>query len=266
MAQAGAEPAVGPVQGRLCAAVQRPGAALRGRVRCRLLLQQLGGQEPGPGAAVYQELYLLQLHEPALLSIHVLGPQLHLFHDHAVQHGPGRRARHAQLGPQQHQQPHRLLAQLGHVAGRLPLRHPSLALQRLPGHVQLEPCQPAAQVQAALVVWLWRSAGSGVGAQRLPVQQLTAPPGPRGRRPARLTEGSAREHAGRSQLLGPHLCAAPSSPPRLQVGFVFAFSRPPLCPPMNEKKRKQAKGGGRVGKKEKKEKKKDVGEKCWRWG
>uniref|UniRef100_A0A8C0JZW5 Paired like homeodomain 1 n=1 Tax=Canis lupus dingo TaxID=286419 RepID=A0A8C0JZW5_CANLU len=244
VAEAGAQPAAGPVQGRLRAAVQRPGAALRGRVRRRLLLQQLGRQELGAGAALHQELHLLQLHEPAVVAVHVLGAQLHLLHDHAVEHGPGRRARHAQLGPQQHQQPHRLLAQLGHVAGRLPLRHARLALQRLPGHVQLEPGQPAAQVQAALVVRLRRPAGPGLGPQRVPVQQLTAPPGPAG-----SAAGSAPGRGGAGRRGGPAAAPAPPappapappSPPHLPTSglVVCLLFRTPLCPPKRDETNKK---------------------------
>ncbi|XP_077182904.1 pituitary homeobox 1 isoform X1 [Paroedura picta] len=177
VAEAGAQPADGPVQERLRAAVQRPDAALRGRVR-RLPVQLLARQEPGAGAALLQGLHLLQLHEPALVGpVHVLGAQHAAFHEHALVHGPLGRAGRAQRWPQQ---PERLVAQHGHVVARLPLRPARLPLQRLPGHLQLQPGQPAPQVQAALELRLQQPAEPRRHPQRLPVQQLTRRPGDRG--------------------------------------------------------------------------------------
>lgn len=151
VAEAGAEPADGPVQEQLPAAVQWPHAALRRHVPS-LHLQQLDQQGPHPGAALHQELHLLQLHEPPHVAVHVLSPQLHLLHDYGVRHGPLRRARDARPRPQQHQQPERhwdLWDQLGHVFACLSLRAPRVPVQRLPGHLQLQPGHSQTQVQTA---------------------------------------------------------------------------------------------------------------------
>lgn len=94
MEEAGAEPADGPLQEQLPAPVQRSHAALRRHVP-GLYLQQLDQQGPHSGTAVHQELHLLQLHESPHLAVHVLGPQLHLLHDHGLRDGPLRGARHA---------------------------------------------------------------------------------------------------------------------------------------------------------------------------
>lgn len=173
--EARAQPADGPVQEQLPAAVQRADAAVRGHVP-GLHLQQLDQQGARARAAVHQELHLLQLHEPAHLAVHVLRAQLHLLHDHGVRHGPLRGAGHGRAGPQQHQQPERdrhVRHQLGHVAVRVPVRTPRVSVQRLPGHVQLQPGHAQTQVQTAPHVRLQQPAEPRREPQRLPVQQLT---------------------------------------------------------------------------------------------
>lgn len=173
--EAGAEPADGPVQEQLPAAVQRPHAALRRHVP-GLHLQQLDQQGPHPGAALHQELHLLQLHEPPHLAVHVLGAQLHLLHDHGLRDGPLRRAGYAHPGSKQHQQPERdrhVQHQLGHVIVRVSVRAPRLSVQRLPGHLQLQPGHPQTQIQTASNFWIQRPAEPGVQPQRLSIQQLT---------------------------------------------------------------------------------------------
>lgn len=175
MEEAGAEPADGPVQKQLPAAVQRPHAALRRHVP-GLHLQQLDQQGPGPGAALHQELHLLQLHEPPHLPVHVLRPQLHLLHEHGVRDGPLGGAGHGGAEPQQHQQPerHRHVGhQLGHVVLGVSVRRPRLPVQRVPGHVQLQPGHPKTQVQTAPDVRVQRPAEPRVQPERLSVQQLT---------------------------------------------------------------------------------------------
>lgn len=175
MEEAGAEPADGPVQKQLPAAVQRPDAALRRHVP-DLHLQQLDQQGPHPGAALHQELHLLQLHEPPHLSVHVLGAQLHLVHDHGLRNGPLRRAGHAHPGSEQHQQPERhrhVKHQLRHVVVRVSVRTSGLPVQRLQGHLQFQPGHPETQIQTAPDVWIQRPAESRVEPERLSVQQLT---------------------------------------------------------------------------------------------
>lgn len=173
--EARTEPADGPVQEQLPAAVQRPHAALRGHVP-GLHLQQLDQQGPRARAALHQELHLLQLHEPAHLAVHVLRAQLHLLHDHGLRHGPLRRAWHARPGSEQHQQPERdrnVRHQLGHVVVRLSVRASRLPVQRLPGHVQLQPGDAQTQIQTASHFWIQRPAEPRIQPERLPVQQLT---------------------------------------------------------------------------------------------
>lgn len=173
--EAGAEPADGPVQEQLPAAVQRPHAALRRHVP-GVHLQQLDQQGPDPGAALHQELHLLQLYEPAHLTVHVLGAQLYLLHDHGLRDGSLRRAGHAHAGPQQHQQPERdrdLRDQLGHVVAGVSVRAARLPVQRLPGHLQLQPGHPQTEIQTASDFWIQRPAESRLQSERVPVQQLT---------------------------------------------------------------------------------------------
>lgn len=137
MAQAGTQPADGPVQEQLPAAVQRPHAALRRHVPS-LHLQQLDQQGAHPGALVHQELHLFQLDEPPDHAVHVLSPQLHLLDDDGVRHGTLWRAGHAPRWPEQHQQSERhrhVHDQLGHVLVRLPVRPPGLPVQRIQRHV-----------------------------------------------------------------------------------------------------------------------------------
>lgn len=172
--EAGAEPADGPVQEQLPAAVQRPHAALRRHVP-GVHLQQLDQQGPHPGAADHQELHLLQLDEPPHLAVHVLGAQLHLLHDHGLRDGPLGRAGHAHPGSQQHQQPERdrhIWDQLGHVVVRVSVRASRLSVQRLPGHLQLQPGQPQTQIQAAPDLWIQRAAEPRLEPERVSVQQL----------------------------------------------------------------------------------------------
>lgn len=166
VAEAGTQPADGPLQERLRAAVQRPDAALRGRLP-GLPVQLLARQEPGARAALLQELHLLQLHEPAVFGpVHVLGAQHAALHEHALLHGALGRARRGQLRPQQ---PERLVPQHGHVDARLPLRPAGLPLQRLQGHLQLQLGQPEAEVQAALELRLRQPAEPRLHSKRLPV-------------------------------------------------------------------------------------------------
>lgn len=175
MEEAGAQPADGPVQEQLPAAVQRPHAALRRHVP-GVHLQQLDQQGPRPGTAFHQELHLLQLHESAHLAVDVLSAQLHLLHEHGLRDGPLRCAGHAHPGPQQHQQPERdrhVRDQLGHVVTGVPVRAARLAVQRLPGHLQLEPGHPQTQVQTAPHFRIQRTAEPRLQSERVPVQQLT---------------------------------------------------------------------------------------------
>uniref|UniRef100_A0A671E1A1 Paired like homeodomain 2 n=1 Tax=Rhinolophus ferrumequinum TaxID=59479 RepID=A0A671E1A1_RHIFE len=87
--KAGAQPAGRAVQERLWAAVQRPHAALRRHVP-GLFVQQLA-------------LPFLQLYErqPPVVAEHVLPAQLHLVHEHVVQHGALSSDRCPGLQPQQ---------------------------------------------------------------------------------------------------------------------------------------------------------------------
>lgn len=173
--EARAQPADGPVQKQLPAAVQRPHAALRRHVS-GLHLQQLDQQGPHPGAAVHQELHLLQLHEPAHLPVNVLGAQFHLLHDHGLRHGPLGRTGHAHPGAEQHQQPERdrhVRHQLGHVVVRVSVRAPRLPVQRVPGHLQLQPSDPQTQIQTAPDVRIQRPAEPRLEPERLSIQQLT---------------------------------------------------------------------------------------------
>lgn len=175
MEEAGAEPANGPVQKQLPAAVQRPHAAVRRHVP-RLHLQQLDQQGPDPGPAVHQELHFLQLHEPSHISVYVLSAQLYLLHDHGFRDGPIPRAGHAHPGSQQHQQPERdrhVRDQLGHVVPGLSVRASRLSLQRLPGHLQLQPGYTQTQIQTAPDVRIQRAAEPRNQPERLSVQQLT---------------------------------------------------------------------------------------------
>lgn len=175
MEEAGAQPADGPVQEQLPAAVQWPHAALRRHVP-GVHLQQLDQQGPHPCTTLHQELHLLQLHEPAHLAVHVLGAQLHLLHEHGLGDGPLRRAGHAHPGPQQHQQPERdrhVRDQLGHVVTGVSVCAARLAIQRLPGHLQLEPGHAQTQVQTAPHFRIQRAAKPRFQSERVPVQQLT---------------------------------------------------------------------------------------------
>lgn len=173
--EAGAEPADGLVQEQLPAAVQRPDAALRRHVP-GLHLQQLDQQGPDSGTADHQELHLLQLYEPPHLAVHVLCAQLHLLHDHGLRDGTLRRAGHAHPGSQQHQQPERdrhVRHQLGHVFVRVSVRASRLSVQRLPGHLQLQPGHPQTQIQTAPNFWIQRPAEPRIEPECLSIQQLT---------------------------------------------------------------------------------------------
>lgn len=173
--EARAKPADGPVQEQLPATVQRPDAALRRHVP-GLHLQQLDKQRPDSGAADNQELHLLQLHEPPHFSVHVLCAELHLIYDHGIRDGPLRRAGHAHPGSQQYQQPQRdrhVRHQLCHVIIRVSVRASRLSVQRLPGHLQLQPGHPQTQIQTAPNLWIQRPAEPRIQSERLSIQQLT---------------------------------------------------------------------------------------------
>ena len=137
MAQAGAQPADGPVQKQLSAAVQRSHAALRRHVP-GLHLQQLDQQGAHPGAPVHQELHLFQLHEPPDHAVHVLSAQLHLIHDDGIRHGPLGGPGDAHRRPEQHQQSqwHRHVHdQHGHVLVGVPVWAPRVPVQCVQRHV-----------------------------------------------------------------------------------------------------------------------------------
>uniref|UniRef100_A0A9L0IQT3 Paired like homeodomain 2 n=1 Tax=Equus asinus TaxID=9793 RepID=A0A9L0IQT3_EQUAS len=102
MEKAGAQPAGRALQERLWAAVQRADATLRRHVP-GLFVQQLGRQGPHVGLPVHQELPFLQLYErqPPVVAEHVLPAQLHLVHEHVLQHGALSGHRRPGLQPQQ---------------------------------------------------------------------------------------------------------------------------------------------------------------------
>lgn len=105
--------------------------------------------------------------------------QTHLLHDHALKHGPRCHAQHAQLGPQ-YQQPLRSSLNTTMSPGACPYGTPALLYSVYPGHMQLKPRQPTAQVQAALLVRLQAACRDRPQASKHATTTADLPVGPRG--------------------------------------------------------------------------------------